>query len=393
MTESSSVSPSVSSSVPPGTGPLAPQFSGIDPVLMGAFITELERAGQVIAEQAENIRRELTTVDLPAAGLAPIREIGGWAEQELPRLRQRLETITSPMPGLAGLAGVPGLPGIGLRAYQETSLLTPAEARRQGTALGERFAAIDPDEFRLTGPYASDRIAEALKELSAHRHDAVYNAAFFAALGPEGPRKIAAAVERLPREDRPDAIMLAGTAFAAAITGGASVAGFAAVLKAAEKTKTADPGDRDDAEDIDAVAALLSHGDYPDVWLAEFARPALSPDSRVSASALTDLLNALGNNPAAARLAIGSAVRFGPGPGMPSLALPFGRIPATPEKWERCPDLATFLRGLHDRASTSPQSADAFGRLLAAASSPPPPEPTTNRTASTARSPPPSPTP
>ncbi|WP_189243188.1 hypothetical protein [Planobispora rosea] len=343
-------------SVPPGTGPLSPEFSAIDPALMNGFITELERAGKVIAEQAENIRRELAAVDLPAAGLAPIREIGGWAEQQLPMLRQRVATITAPGPG------IPGMTGTGLRPYQEASLLAPAEAQRQGADLGKRFAAIDPDEFRLSGPYASDKIATVLGELKTHRHDAVFTAAFFAALGPAGVRQVAAALRRLPNEKRPDALRTAGTAFATATSGGAKVPGFASVLKAVEKTKTAD------AEDMEAVAALLSHGDYPDVWLADLVAPALRPDSRISSSALAGLLNALGNNPAAARLAIGSAARFGPNPASPTFSLPFGQLPRSPEKWDNRPELAAFLKELNERTRMSQEVADAFGRLLAAAS-------------------------
>ncbi|GAA3443279.1 hypothetical protein Pve01_27580 [Planomonospora venezuelensis] len=343
-------------SVPPGTGPLAPEFSGIDPALMNGFIAELEQAGQVIAEQAENIRRELTAVDLPAAGLAPIREIGGWTEQQLPRLRQRVATITAPMPEL------PGMSSVGLRPYREASLLSPAEAQRQGTDLGKRFAAIDPDEFRLTGPYASDRIAAVLRELKAHQHDAVFTAAFFAALGPAGVRQVAAALRRLPGEKRPDALRAAGTAFATAISGGAKVPGFAAVLKAVEKAKA------EGAEDMEAVATLLSHGDYPDVWLAGLVAPALRPGSRISGPTLAGLLNALGNNPAAARLAIGSAAEFGANPASPTLALPFGPLSPSPEKWDSRPELAAFLKGLNERAGRSAEGSDAFGRLLAAAS-------------------------
>ncbi|MEV4245435.1 hypothetical protein AB0J63_18740 [Streptosporangium canum] len=71
----------------PGTGPLAPDFNGIDPALMKGFIADLERAGKAIAEYGEAIRRELAAVDLSAPGIASIREIGGWAEEQLPRLR------------------------------------------------------------------------------------------------------------------------------------------------------------------------------------------------------------------------------------------------------------------------------------------------------------------
>ncbi|MBG0820050.1 hypothetical protein HS048_04770 [Planomonospora sp. ID91781] len=346
-------------SVPPGTGPLAPEFSGIDPALMNGFITELERAGQVIAEQAENIRRELAAVDLPAAGLAPIREIGGWAEQQVPRLRQRVATITAPGPE------IPGMIGTGLRPYQEASLLSPAEARRQGTELGERFAAIDPDEFRFAGPYASERIAAVFEELKAHRHDAGFTAAFFAALGPAGIRRVNAALRRLPDDGRPDALRTAGTAFATAVGGGAKTPGFAAVMKAAEKAMTGSAGD---TEDVEAVAALLSHGDYPDAWLAGLAAPALRSGSRIGGSALAGVLNALGNNPAAARLAIGSAARFGADPAPPTVALPFGRLPGSPEKWDDRPELAAFLKDLNERTMGIPETAGAFGRLLAAAS-------------------------
>ncbi|GIH93861.1 hypothetical protein ACFFMN_16080 [Planobispora siamensis] len=345
-----------SPSVPPGTGPLAPGFSGIDPVSMNGFIAELERAGQVIAEQTENIRRELTAADLPAAGLAPIREIGGWVEQQLPRLRQRVATITAPGPEM------PGTTGTGLRPYREASLLAPAEARRQGTDLGRRFAAIDPDAFRLAGPYASDEIAAVLRELKAHRHDAVFTAAFFAALGPAGIGHVTAALRRLPDDERPDALGVAGTAFASAVSGGVEVPGFAAVMKAVEKTRA------EDTEGMEAVAALLSHGDYPDVWLAGVAGPALGSGSRISGSTLAGLLDALGNNPAAARLAIGSAARFGPDPAPRTFSLPFGQLPPLPDKWDGRPELAAFLEGLNERARKTPETADAFGRLLAAAS-------------------------
>ncbi|MFI0424276.1 hypothetical protein [Spongiactinospora sp. 9N601] len=328
---------------------------------MSGFISELERAGQVIAEQAENIRRELAAVDLSAAGLAPIREIGGWTEQELPKLRQRLATIKAPMPTLPGMSD----PGH-LMPYQEASLLAPAEAQRQGTALGKRFAAIDLDEFNLTGPYASDKMAAVFKELGAHRQDAVYSAAFFAAIGPSAPRKIDAAVRRLAHEAQADAQLAFRTAFGVAVNGGASVPGFAAVMKSMGKSvKSRSP---EDDEDLKVISTLLSEGDFPDVWLAELVEPALLPDSRVSGPALARLLTALANNPAAARLAIGSASRFGPHPPMPTLSVPFGPLPKTPEQWDYRPELAAFLKALNERVSKSPEISDVFGRLLAVTS-------------------------
>ncbi|GAA0967784.1 hypothetical protein GCM10009555_012180 [Acrocarpospora macrocephala] len=358
-----------SPSVPPGTGPLSPEFAGIDPVLMDGFITELERAGQVIAEQVESIRRELASVDLPAAGLAPIREIGGWVEQQVPRLRQRLAAITAPVPDIpapapavatpatalaAAVSAVTAAVGPGLRPYREDALLPPAEAQRLGEALGERFAAIDPEEFRFTGPYASARLAAVFQELEAYQGDPVFTAAFFAAIGPGGMRQIVPALRRLHGQEPQDAERVAALAFATAVSGGAHVPGFAAAVKAVEEVEAGDD------EGMRMLSALFGHGDYPDVWLAERVAPLL-----VGGVPSAALLNALANNPAAARLAITPAVRFSPRPALPPLkAPPLGGLPMTGDVR---PGLAAFLKGLNERTRGFPEQSKAFGRLLAAA--------------------------
>ncbi|GAA2863373.1 hypothetical protein GCM10010517_22410 [Streptosporangium fragile] len=330
--------------VTPGTGPLSPGFSGIDPALMRGFITDLERAGQVIAEHTEAIRRELAAAGLPAASLTPVREIGGWAEEQLPRLRRRMDTIAAEPAALLGG---------GLTGYRESASLSPAEARRQGKDLGERFTDIDLDEFSLLGPYASDRMAALVEELDAHRHDADFTAAFFAALGPRGTRALGEQLSRLA--DGEEALGVAGTALATAIAGGAKVPGFAAVVRAVEK-----------ADALDEVADLLSHGRYPAEWLAGIAAPALAAGSKVTGPTLGKLLNALGNNPAAARLAISSVTNLSPVPA--SAKSPFGALPGSPQLWKARPELAAFLRTLNERVNGSPEAASGFGRLLAAAS-------------------------
>ncbi|WP_371784795.1 hypothetical protein [Streptosporangium subroseum] len=330
--------------VAPGTGPLAPEFNGIDPALMQGFITDLEQAGQVIAEHTEAIRRELAAVGLPAAGLAPVREIGGWAEEQLPRLRQRVETIT---------AAPAVLLGGGLAGYQESALPAPAEAQKQGSDLGKRFADIDLDEFSLLGPYASDRMAALVDDLKAHQHDSNFTAAFFTALGPAGTRMISEQLRRLPNDE--EAIRIAGTAFATAVAGGAKVPGFSAVMKAVEKV-----------DSLDDIADLLSHGRYPAEWLVGIAAPALATDSRVGGSTLGKLLNALGNNPTAARLAINSVTDLSPAPA--SVKFPFGTLPGSPQTWKARPELVAFLKTLNERTNGMPETASGFGRLLAAAS-------------------------
>ncbi|WP_433414819.1 hypothetical protein ACQP1V_35555 [Microtetraspora malaysiensis] len=331
------------SHLPSGAGPLAPEFAGIDPSLMNGFISELERTGQVVAEHAEGIRRELAAVDLPATDLAPVREIGGWAEEQIPRLRQRAETID---------VTLPWLPSAGLRPYQEKPLLALGDARRQGAALAERFVAIDPDELVLTGTSPTDRMTAVIGTLRNHRHDANFTAAFFAALGAEGTRRLAATLRRRLSDE---AVDVAGTAFATALRGGTKVPGLAAVANELRKST---------GKDLDGVVDLLKPGPHPTEWLAGIASAVLT--ERVHSTAangnLSTFMDLLAANPSAARLAVGKAARLGP-----------------PSAWEKellrgfserdeSDKLAGFLVKLGERAQRDGTTADAFGRLLAAMS-------------------------
>ena len=51
--------------LPPGTGPLSPDFAGIDPELMDRFVGELERARRVIGENVEAIRQTFAANGMP----------------------------------------------------------------------------------------------------------------------------------------------------------------------------------------------------------------------------------------------------------------------------------------------------------------------------------------
>ncbi|MFC4058062.1 hypothetical protein ACFOWE_07130 [Planomonospora corallina] len=328
---------------PPGTGPLAPGFAGIDPGLMNGLIAELERAGQVVAEHAEQIRRELAAVGLSAADLAPVRELGGWAEEQIPRLRRRVETIT---------VAPPWLPGTGLKPYQETSWLAPEEARRRGTELAERLKDIDPDELVLSGPSPAERMGAVIDDLREHRYDANVTAAFFAALGAEGTRRLAAALGRRLPEEKVDA---ARTAFATALRGGMKVPGFAALAKELRGSR---------GKDLDGVVGLLKRGPYPTEWLAGLGAAVLADrvGSKAANGDLSVFMELLAANPAAARLALGSAAGLG-----------------EPSAWEKdlrrafpkggeSDRLAGFLVKLGERARRDAETAEAFGRLLASAS-------------------------
>ncbi|MCC5578657.1 hypothetical protein IMZ11_23810 [Microtetraspora sp. AC03309] len=328
---------------PSGTGPLASGFAGIDPSLMNGFIRDLERTGQVIAEHAEGIRRELAAVDLSATDLAPVREIGGWAEEQIPRLRQRVETID---------VTLPWLPSAGLRPYQEKPLLAPGDARRQGTDLAERFMAIDPDELLLSGQSPTDRMNAVIGTLREHQYDANFTAAFFTALGADGTRRLAATLRRRLSDESVD---VARTAFATALRGGAKVPGFAAIAKKLRDST---------GQELDGVVDLLKPGPYPTEWLTGIAATVLTErlGSAAANGNLSTFLNLLAANPASARLAVGRAARLGPRSSWEKELL------RGFSERDESDKLSEFLTKLAERARQDGTTADAFGRLLAAVS-------------------------
>src|SRR5437868_14861550 len=73
----------------PGTGPLTPDFSGIDAAQMNTFISALQQSVDVIEDQSERIRRVLLTVDIPTAGLLLFKQVEGWIREEIPSLKRR----------------------------------------------------------------------------------------------------------------------------------------------------------------------------------------------------------------------------------------------------------------------------------------------------------------
>ncbi|GAB2445457.1 hypothetical protein GCM10027187_08400 [Streptosporangium sandarakinum] len=330
-----------------GTGPLSPDFSGIDPDLMQGFVAALERGRDVIGEQSERIRQLLATAQVPAAGLQPIREIKGWIDDELPELRKRNETIKASDALAPWLPGA-RTPGSKLVGYDEGKILSPAEAQKQGTALGKRFLAIEPRNFFSLGNPSSDAYMKVVKELADHKNDADYTAAFFAALGTKGTVQLPALLrENLDTADfqapagppRPDDEVLrtVSQAFGTAVTGGSRVPGFAKIKEEIRGT-AAGAG----------AGLLLSAGRFPAEWLRDVVlNHGFADPKKVS----TGFLYALGNNPGAARQAIAAVTG------------PYGRDQTK---------LKTFLKSFngHFGGSSLPPTGgdDAFGRMLAAAS-------------------------
>ncbi len=332
--------------VPSNTGPLSPDFMGIDPEAMDRFAGELERARGVLGENLAAIRQVLTSNGMPASSLEPLREIEQWIDERLPELRRR-GRMAQDMAWLPGWT--PG--GAGLVPYDESAVLSSAEARRLGRALGERYRALNPNPFVAADPVADHRAI--VTELAAHAGDGEFTAAFFAALGYDATLGLHAQwlrVFQLPhsREGEADAAMaLVGRAFGAAVGGGADVPGFAAVMAAVHR-----PADGDERR---RIGALLSTGRFPAEWLAgKVADQILAPGSGVPGRDLTGYLDALANNPSAARLALNRLTKGGPAG------------PATAGGADGRPDLARLLIDLSERVAVP--SAGAFGRMLAAAS-------------------------
>ncbi|MBA8951740.1 DUF6571 family protein [Actinomadura namibiensis] len=337
------------------SAPFPAGFSGIDPALMGEMIEEMRRGRADITGTVAPYRARLAALGVDTAPLTEIDRVCGWLDAQLPMLTRRRDLAIAlddnSEPGLAPI--------------DESLVLTPAEARRQGNALAARLQGLHPED----GVHH-----EILNELGLHRFDPDYTAAFFARLGGEGTRRLPGLVEehaRLAHVDRQ--LREVGEAFAGAVSGGRGVPGFGAVADAmfARDLPTAER---------QGVAALASHGTYPPRWLAALTRQhaldplyrqyTANPDMRAADLNTTDwqtvrgMLQALGNNPVASRLAFQGVADAHPSLPVNPTAL-VDRLPA-PEK--RTPDLAGVLTAYTRLAAFDSQTAEQLGRALAAGS-------------------------
>ncbi|MCW2879809.1 MAG: hypothetical protein JWQ95_3909, partial [Sphaerisporangium sp.] len=340
---------------PPGTGPLSPDFAGIDPGLMDGFITEMDHARGVIGERTEAIRRVFAANGVPATSLDPIGEVERWIDQHLPDLRRRNQIArnTAKLPDWS-----PGTAST-LLPYEEKSVLPAAEAQRLGTELATQYKKINPDA--LFDPGLDEKYQKIVDTLTAHVHDPDFTAAFFAGLGLKSTLELPERLRRGLQEGEKSAVDAVSLAFGTAVSAGATAAGFAAISKAM-KNKA------ENYDEQNAIGDLLSAGRFPTEWLAQVvATQVFTPGDKSAGSTLTPYLNALAKDPGAARLTISLATRDSPLPRdlLATFSIP-GRF--SPGQTDRRPDLVTLLKDLNSRAAVDATSADAFGRLLASAS-------------------------
>ncbi|HEX6472980.1 MAG TPA: hypothetical protein VF069_28075, partial [Streptosporangiaceae bacterium] len=329
-------------------------FSGIDPEEMTRLIRLLERGREDLAQVPARWRSLLSGFpEVDTGALNRIARIGGWIDEQIPQLERRRDAImewSGPQPG-------------GLRPYVESAFATPDEARRYGRSLAARLAAIkNPVHYKAV-----------LAELAAHKYDPDVTAAFFAALGPEATKRLPLEVNRGDNELRAQQINDISDAFGTAISAGGNIDGFGRVRDAMLHPQ-------DSLDDVRGISKLVGHGRFSADWLAGVVqRQALDPimvpgleDRGIhdrDPVAFTLFLRALGNNPAAARLAIGGYSGDYTPAGAPAAAL---ASPASPTSGARAasselPRLSDVLRKLTSVTATDGAAANELGRSFAAA--------------------------
>ncbi|MGJ6964224.1 hypothetical protein ACSDR0_20155 [Streptosporangium sp. G11] len=337
----------------PGTGPTSPDFTGIDPDLMRSFVTALERGRDVIGEQSERIRQLLAAAEVSAAGLGPIREIDGWVGDELPKLRERLETIDQDLPMLGEAPHIPKQGSLwtgdplqdpfrwGLLPYDEKTGKSPAGNAKKGTELAAEFRRLhELSPGRSNAAY--DRI---LDKLADGQKDAYLTAGFFRSLGPEGMLSMISRLERYDKKAADKHRKVMGDALATAV--GAQPALLGSAWQAGNLKKAPDH----------ELTSLLRHGMFPTAWLTEIARsrvgkPVGAGDGtrpRRWETDLAPLLPTLANNPDVARGLFNAMSREA----LRDLFTELNRKRSPEQPWKR-------VGGMDFDASTE------FGRMLAA---------------------------
>lgn len=255
-------------SMPSETGPLSPDFAGIDPDLMQGFVTALERGRDVIGEQSERIRQLLATAETSATALRPIREIEGWIGDELPGLRKRLQTINQDLPMIGGAIGTPEQVSAwtgdwlqdpiswGLLAYDEKTGKTSATNAKEGAKLAARFKRLPSSPLGLPDT-DYDRI---LDKLAGKRGDAYFTAGFFRILGPEDVLTMIHRLTRYGEKANGEHRRVISGALATALRAQPGVLGSA--WKADNLRKASE----------NSLASLLQYGTFPTPWLTEIMR-------------------------------------------------------------------------------------------------------------------------
>ncbi|MEV4747091.1 hypothetical protein AB0K21_12035 [Streptosporangium sp. NPDC049248] len=260
---------------------------------MEQFIASLEQARKILDEGIPRILTALSAVDADRSAVLRFREVEGWLDEEIPRLRRRNQMIqeTDSLPDWTAGPPGPGSPGAGgLLAFDEKDLTTRALADSEGRKLAETLGRT-PGRDPYSTPNGYDRIFE---QLTDRREDADFTAGFFAVLGPKGAAAALRKLNHYGGESARKHWKTMGEALATAVARRPKTLGPAWEPESLGKASAADLG------------LLLGHGRFPAGWLTEVVRPHVrkSPGDGVLARWTADLshfLSALANNPETAR--------------------------------------------------------------------------------------------
>ncbi|TDD44323.1 hypothetical protein E1286_27455 [Nonomuraea terrae] len=294
---------------------------------MDTFVAAMDRACVDVAEQTQAIRAELTRVGMGTLTLTPFVEIERWVRGQVPALRARNAVIRRRLPGWT--------PGV--VTYDEATMPTPEQSRREGAAMGALYRQYVQDAKRgMSSPWpndASERFQKLIERVLTRKDDPDFAAAFFGELGTAG-------TVALPK----DILDLFGPAATGVPVGPEEkkvLGDFSRMFAAAGAAVPPDPrfpkvmsdiergGEGIDAE---SLSWLVSEGAFPTQWLTTVARRHLRPAPTGRVDVARRFLSALSRNPTAARATV------------------------------------TDLAGLSTHVSRDPAASDAFGRVLAAAS-------------------------
>ncbi|WP_440097794.1 hypothetical protein [Streptosporangium sp. H16] len=266
---------------------------------MERFIASLEQARKVVGEELSGILRALSSVDADRSAALRIREIEGWLDQEIPRLRRRNQLIQEPdllkewaadLVGLGPLGLTPGPGGGGLTAFDEKALATRTLATDEGEKLAENLSALGHPT-----PYSSENVYDGIFDrLAGRRNDADFTAGFFSALGPKGAAAALRKLNHYHGESARKHWKTMGEALATAVARRPRTLGPAWEPENLGKTQGADLG------------LVLGHGRFPSGWFTEVIRPRVQKAAEGGGPArwtpdLSHFLSALANNPETAR--------------------------------------------------------------------------------------------
>ncbi len=203
--------------------------SSIDLDGMASLISSLETAASCLHTTQRSLRLDADRADVPTSALSRIEGVAGWADDELPGLRRRLDIAR-----LADAARPAALRG------STVVISEPRLSEAQACALGQRLAA-DALAIDATDAGGAARMHDIAASLEAEMDDPAVMAAFWAAVGPDWTDTLASRVATTGADTAAVDFATFSRAFTAALYVSTPPPGFAAITDAFT-TRPPDPG-------------------------------------------------------------------------------------------------------------------------------------------------------